>query len=206
MICFGKIQLCATSHNCIFWVLDNFYCHKNFMGSYYTPYTIFYNSFYVPNIIKILVLISFYLLWPKLKKNSLDRFQLVVVPVFWYFRIRKPVAVACCPFLGQKNRLDQTCEHYLLLSSRIVVTSLHGSRNLSKTSRCLENVVAYWKMKKKKNWDKKMAWATLSHSRAAQKGSLSYIKQKPNIWLGSSSGKAQLINSSAQSQAGGNTT
>ena len=60
MICFGKIQLCATSHNCIFWVLDNFYCHKNFKGSYYTLYTIFYNSFYVPNIIKIPVLIGFY--------------------------------------------------------------------------------------------------------------------------------------------------
>ena len=44
------------------------------MGSYYTLYTIFYNSFYVPNIIKTLVLISFYLLWPKLKKNSLDQF------------------------------------------------------------------------------------------------------------------------------------
>ena len=53
MICFSKIRLCATSHNCIFWVLDNFYCHKNFIGSYYTLYTIFYNSFYVPNIIKI---------------------------------------------------------------------------------------------------------------------------------------------------------
>ena len=101
-ICFSKIQLCATSHNCIFWVLDNFYCHKNFMCSYYTLYTIFYNSFYVPNIIQILVLISFYSLWLKLKKTGLDWFQLVVVPVFWYFRIRQPVVVAGCLFLGQK--------------------------------------------------------------------------------------------------------
>ena len=44
------------------------------MDSYYTLYTIFYNSFYVPNIIKIPVLIGFYLLWLKLKKTSLDRF------------------------------------------------------------------------------------------------------------------------------------
>ena len=62
------------------------------MGSYYTLYTIFYNSFYVPNIIKIPVLIGFYSLWPKLKKTGLDRFQPVAVPVFWYFRIRQPVA------------------------------------------------------------------------------------------------------------------
>ena len=53
------------------------------MGSYYTLYTIFYNSFYVLNIIKILVLIGFYSLWQKMKKKtSLDRFQLVVVLVF----------------------------------------------------------------------------------------------------------------------------
>ena len=44
------------------------------MGSYYTLYTIFNNSFYVPNIIKILVLIGFYLLWPKLKKTGFFRF------------------------------------------------------------------------------------------------------------------------------------
>ena len=81
------------------------------MGSYYTPYTIFYNSFYVPNIIKISVLIGFYSLWPKLKKTGLDRFQPVGVPVFWYFWIRHPVAVARCLFLGQKTGLDQTCEH-----------------------------------------------------------------------------------------------
>ena len=92
MICFSKIRLCATSHNCIFWVLDNFYFHKTLMGSYYTLYTIFYNSFYVPNIIKILVLISFYLLWPKLKKTGLNWFQPVAVLVFWHFRIRQPVA------------------------------------------------------------------------------------------------------------------
>ena len=78
------------------------------MGSYYTLYTIFYNSFYVPNIIIIPVLISFYSLWPKLKKTGLDQFQPVAVLVFWYFRIRQPVAVACCPFLGQKTRPDQT--------------------------------------------------------------------------------------------------
>ena len=36
MICYGKIQLCMTSHSCIFWVLDNFYYHKNYIGSYYT--------------------------------------------------------------------------------------------------------------------------------------------------------------------------
>ena len=107
-ICFSKIQLCATSHNCIFWVLDNFYCHKTFMGSYYRLYTIFYNSFYVPNIIKILVLIGFYLLWPKLKKTGLDWFQPVAVPVFWYFWIRQLVAVASCLFLGQKTGLDRT--------------------------------------------------------------------------------------------------
>ena len=81
------------------------------MGSYYTLHTIFYNSFYVPNIIKIPVLIGFYLLWLKLKKTSLD--QLVAVLVFLYFQIRQLVAVACCPFLGQKTRLDWTCEHYV---------------------------------------------------------------------------------------------
>ena len=81
------------------------------MGSYYTLYTIFYNSFYVPNIIKISVLIGFYLLWLKLKKTSLDQFQPVAVPIFWYFQIRQLVAVARCPFLGQKTGLDWTCEH-----------------------------------------------------------------------------------------------
>ena len=40
--CFSKIWLCATSHSCIFWVLDNFYCHKNFMGSYYTLYILYF--------------------------------------------------------------------------------------------------------------------------------------------------------------------
>ena len=44
------------------------------MGSYYILYTIFYNSFYVPNIIKMPVLIGFYLLWLKLKKTGLDQF------------------------------------------------------------------------------------------------------------------------------------
>ena len=34
--CYGKIQLCMTSRSCIFWVLDNFYYHKNYKGSYYT--------------------------------------------------------------------------------------------------------------------------------------------------------------------------
>ena len=100
-ICFSKIQLCVTSHNYIFWVLDNFYCHKNFMGSYYTLYTVFYHSFYVPNIIKIPVLIGFYSLWLKLKKTGLNWFQPVAVPVFRHFWIRQPVAVAVCPFLGQ---------------------------------------------------------------------------------------------------------
>ena len=81
------------------------------MGSYYALYTIFYNSFYVPNIIKIPFLISFYLLWLKLKNTGLDWFQPVAVPVFWYFWIRQPVVVASCLFLGQKTRLDWTCEH-----------------------------------------------------------------------------------------------
>ena len=48
------------------------------MGSYYTLYTIFYNLFYVPNIIKIPVLIGFYLLWMKLKKTGLDQFGSVL--------------------------------------------------------------------------------------------------------------------------------
>ena len=81
------------------------------MGSYYTLYTIFNNSFYVPNNVKIPVLIGYYLLWLKLKKTGLDQFQLVVVPVFWYFQIRQLVAVAHCPFLGQKTWPDGTCEH-----------------------------------------------------------------------------------------------
>ena len=70
MICYSKIQLCSTSHNCIFWVLDNFCRHKNFMGSYYTLYTIVYNWFYVWNTTKIPVLVglnrtefSFYEVW-----------------------------------------------------------------------------------------------------------------------------------------------
>ena len=54
------------------------------MGSYYTLYTIFYNSFYVPNIIKIPVLISFYSLWQKLKKTGLDRFNQLWS---WFFDI-----------------------------------------------------------------------------------------------------------------------
>ena len=63
------------------------------LGQFFEPlYTVFYNSFYVPNIIKILVLISFYLLWPKLKKTGLNWFQPVAVLVFWHFRIRQPVA------------------------------------------------------------------------------------------------------------------
>ena len=48
------------------------------MGSYYTLYTIFYNLFYVPNIIKIPVLIGFYLLWPKLKKTVFFQFGSVL--------------------------------------------------------------------------------------------------------------------------------
>ena len=94
-----------------FWILDNFYCHKNFMSSYYTLHTIFHSSFYVPNIIKISDLISFYLLWLELKKTGLDQFQQVAVLFFWYFRIRQPDVVARCPFLGQKTGLDWTCEH-----------------------------------------------------------------------------------------------
>ena len=42
-ICFRKIWLCTTSCSCIFWVLDNFYHHKNYIGSYYTLYAIVYN-------------------------------------------------------------------------------------------------------------------------------------------------------------------
>ena len=48
------------------------------MGSYYTRYTIFYNLLYVPNIIKIPVLIGFYLLWLKLKKTEFFQFGLVL--------------------------------------------------------------------------------------------------------------------------------
>ena len=46
-ICYGEIQLCMTSRSCIFWVLDNFYYHKNYIGSYYTLYSIFHSCFYI---------------------------------------------------------------------------------------------------------------------------------------------------------------
>ena len=46
-ICYGEIQLCTTSRSCIFWVLDNFYYHKNYIGSYYTLYSIFCSCFYI---------------------------------------------------------------------------------------------------------------------------------------------------------------
>ena len=47
MICFGKIQLCAMSCSCIFWHVEYFYHHKNYMVSYYTLCSIFYNWFYI---------------------------------------------------------------------------------------------------------------------------------------------------------------
>ena len=47
MICYGEIRLCMTSCSYIFWVLDNFYYHKNYIGSYYTVYSIFHSCFYI---------------------------------------------------------------------------------------------------------------------------------------------------------------
>ena len=72
------------------------------MGSYYTLYTIFYNSFYVPNIIKILVLISFYLLWPKLKK-----------PVF-FSSVGPSLVSNQLPIFGAKNQTEP--DLYTLIS------------------------------------------------------------------------------------------
>ena len=49
MICYDKIQLCAMSCSCIFWHVENFYHHKNYMVNYYTLCSIFYNWFYIKN-------------------------------------------------------------------------------------------------------------------------------------------------------------
>ena len=67
------------------------------MGSYYTLYTVFCNSFYVPNIIKIPVLDGFYSLWLKLKKTGLNQFQPVAVLVFDISKLgnHNPLPVAC---------------------------------------------------------------------------------------------------------------
>ena len=43
MICYSKIRLCALSCSCIFWHVEYFYHHKNYMVSYYTLCSIFYN-------------------------------------------------------------------------------------------------------------------------------------------------------------------
>ena len=46
-ICYGKIRHCAMSCSCIFWHVENFYHHKNYMVNYCTLYSIFYNWFYI---------------------------------------------------------------------------------------------------------------------------------------------------------------
>ena len=57
-ICFGGFQHSTTSRNCIIWVLEGFYHHKNFIGSNYTLYTIVYSMFYLIYTGKILVLLG----------------------------------------------------------------------------------------------------------------------------------------------------
>ena len=44
MICYAEIRLCATSCTCVFWHLEDFYHHKNFIGKNYTQYTIVYRT------------------------------------------------------------------------------------------------------------------------------------------------------------------
>ena len=87
MICYSKVQLCWTSHTCIFWVLDNFYHHKNFMGSYYTLYTIVYNWFYVWNTAKIPVLAGLNKLQQIFCLSSLGWFGPVFCSPIWFFLV-----------------------------------------------------------------------------------------------------------------------
>ena len=104
-ICFSKIWLCTTSCSCIFVVLHDSFHHKNYIGAYYTLYTIVYNWFYVKKSKKFQFFMHYDKIWFKLKKP-------VSVPVFLFWGVRQPVVVAGCPFLRQKTGPDRTCIHY----------------------------------------------------------------------------------------------
>jgi hypothetical protein len=90
-ICFGKIRLCTTYRSCIFGVLDDSFHHKNFIGTYYTLYTIVYNYFYAQNIFKIL---NFTCYDKKVISQLGDQLWL-----------------PGCLFLGQKTGPDRTLKH-----------------------------------------------------------------------------------------------
>ena len=178
MICFSKIWLCATSHNCIFWVLDNFYCHKNFIGSYYTLYTIFYNSFYVPNIIKIPVLIGFYSLWLKLKKTGCS-------PGFFIF-LNYATGCGCpLPIFGSKN---QTGLDLWTLISPEVISAIRATAYLfcDKPDQecCVLSRCWWWRTKKNLFlfWERKNGLICSEPLWARSRKSGSALAQ---VWLGS---------------------
>ena len=78
-----------------FGVLEGLYCHKNFIGNNYTPYTIVYNRFYPIYLGKIPVLLTNAKVVERLAWTDLNWF-------FWYFQTRQPVAVPVHPKIAKK--------------------------------------------------------------------------------------------------------
>ena len=91
MICYSKIQLCVMSCNCIFWHVEYFYHHKNYMVSYYTLCSIFYNWFYRK---KLLVFTCYDQNVKKLVATGLDQ---SFGSLFWFGRVLEqlPTATGC---------------------------------------------------------------------------------------------------------------
>ena len=105
-ICYARIWLCAASCTCVFWYLENFYHHKNFIDK--QLHTIYYGW--------QLILFNIYRFWSVLTGCSSNQFKLiwtgflqffaVLVWFFLYLLISQPVAVAVRPKIAKK--LDWT--------------------------------------------------------------------------------------------------
>src|SRR5882762_7334326 len=98
--------------------IEDCYQHENFFVTYYTLYTIVYNSFYVPNTsfsqLKSVIVSSNW----TLQKVSSNWFGPVFcgflwfrTGFFWFYHIRQPVAVAVASQKGKKTGLDRTLKH-----------------------------------------------------------------------------------------------
>ena len=91
----------------VFWVLDNFYYHKNYIGSYYTLYSIFHSCFYIPNI----NFNWFLLVTTKMPKNWF--LAVFFSPVRSIGLLGQP-KIGCSCRSVQKSGLDRTLKHYCL--------------------------------------------------------------------------------------------
>ena len=81
-ICYGKIRLCAMSCGCIFWHVEYFYHHKNYMVRYYTLYSIFYNWFFIQRY-------QFLHVTTRMQKNRFLAVFFWFSPVYWSLRATK---------------------------------------------------------------------------------------------------------------------